>query len=144
MDIAAIQTIFAQPDGSAIREQFDRIVTTLEDRLHEVASLLINAREDLLAFTAFPEGHWRNVWSTNPLERLHREIKRRTDVVGVLPNDEAVERLITAVVEETHDEWQVAERHYLAETSMAQLRRMEAAALSAAPGHATEPRSLAS
>ena len=144
MVIAAIQTIFAQPDAPAVREQFDRIVTTLEDRFPEVASMLINAREDLLAFTAFPKGHWRKVWSTNPLERLHREIKRRTDVVGVFPNDKAVERLITAVVVEAHDEWQVAERRYLSETSMAQLRRMEAAVLSAAPGHATEPRSLAS
>jgi len=144
MVIAAIQTIFAQPDAPAVREQFDRIVTTLEDRFPEVASMLITAREDLLAFTAFPEGHWRKVWSTNPLERLHREIKRRTDVVGVFPNDKAVERLITAVVVEAHDEWQVAERRYLSETSMAQLRRMEAVALSAARGHATEPRSLAS
>jgi putative transposase len=128
MVIAAIQTIFAQPDAAAVREQFDRIVRTLSDQFPEVATMLCDAKEDLLAFSAFPEVHWRKVWSTNPLERVHREIKRRTDVVGVFPNDEAVERLVTAVVVETHDEWQVAERRYLSETSMALLRRSEALA----------------
>ena len=126
MVIAAIQTIFAQPDAPAVREQFDRIVGTLGSQFPDVATMLADAKEDLLAFSAFPEVHWRKVWSTNPLERVHREIKRRTDVVGVFPNDEAVERLVTAVVVETHDEWQVAERRYLSETSMALLRRREA------------------
>jgi putative transposase len=143
MVIAAIQTIFAQPDAQAVREQFERIVGTLDDRFPDVATMLTDAKEDLLAFTAFPEGHWRKVWSTNPLERLHREIKRRTDVVGVFPNDASVERLVTAVVVETHDEWQVAERRYLSETSMALLRRMEAAALVESPDKALESRPLA-
>ena len=132
MVIAAIQTIFAQPDAASVREQFDRIVRTLEGQFPDVATMLTDAKEDLLAFSAFPESHWRKVWSSNPLERLHREIKRRTDVVGVFPNDEAVERLVTAVVVETHDEWQVAERRYLSETSMAQLRRNEKAAIAEA------------
>ncbi len=129
MVIAAIQTIFAQPDAKAVHDQFDRIVGTLAAQYPEVATMLTGAEEDLLAFSTFPEAHWRKIWSTNPLERLHREIKRRTDVVGVFPNDKAVERLATAVVVETHDEWQVADRRYLSETSMAQLRRMEAAVL---------------
>ena len=133
MVIAAIQTIFAQPDATSVREQFDRIVGTLEGQFSDVATMLTDAKEDLLAFAAFPEAHWRKVWSSNPLERLHREIKRRTDVVGVFPNDKAVERLVTAVVVETHDEWQVAERRYLSETSMAQLRRDEKAAIAEAP-----------
>ena len=133
MVIAAIQTIFAQPDATSVREQFDRIVGTLEGQFSDVATMLTDAKEDLLAFSAFPEAHWRKVWSSNPLERLHREIKRRTDVVGVFPNDKAVERLVTAVVVETHDEWQVAERRYLSETSMAQLRRDEKAAIAEAP-----------
>lgn len=128
MVIAAIQTIFAQPDAGAVREQFDRIVGTLGTQFPDVATMLTDAKEDLLAFSAFPVEHWRKVWSTNPLERLHREIKRRTDVVGVFPNDAAVERLVTAVVVEAHDEWQVAERRYLSETSMALLRRNEALA----------------
>jgi len=143
MVIAAIQTIFAQPDARAVREQFERIVATLDDQFPDVATMLTDAREDLLAFTAFPEAHWRKVWSTNPLERLHREIKRRTDVVGVFPNDASVERLVTAVVVETHDEWQVAERRYLSETSMALLRRMETAALTQAPDEALESKPLA-
>ena len=143
MVIAAIQTIFAQPDASSVREQFDRIVTTLEGQFPEVAAMLTDAKEDLLAFSAFPESHWRKVWSSNPLERLHREIKRRTDVVGVFPNDKAVERSVTAVVVETHDEWQVAERRYLSETSMAQLRRNEKAAIAEASEDALESRPLA-
>jgi putative transposase len=133
MVIAANQTIFAQPDSASVREQFDRIVGTLEGQFPDVATMLTDAKEDLLAFAAFPESHWRKVWSSNPLERLHREIKRRTDVVGVFPNDRAVERLVTAVVVETHDEWQVAERRYLSETSMAQLRRDEKPAIAEAP-----------
>ena len=133
MVIAAIQTIFAQPDASAVREQFDRIVATLEGQFADVAAMLSCAKEDLLAFSAFPEPHWRKIWSTNPLERVHREIKRRTDVVGVFPNDAAVMRLVSAVIVETHDEWQVAERRYLSETSMAQLRRLETVALQAPP-----------
>lgn len=143
MVIAAIQTIFAQPDARAVQEQFERIVATLDDRFADVATMLTDAKEDLLAFCAFPEAHWRKVWSTNPLERLHREIKRRTDVVGVFPNDASVERLVTAVVVETHDEWQVAERRYLSETSMALLRRMEAAALVETSGETLESRPLA-
>jgi len=143
MVIAAIQTIFAQPDAAAVREQFDRIITTLEGQFPDVATMLTDAKEDLLAFSAFPESHWRKVWSSNPLERLHREIKRRTDVVGVFPNDAAVERLVTAVVVETHDEWQVAERRYLSETSMAQIRRNEKAAIAKATDNALESRPLA-
>jgi putative transposase len=123
MVAAAIRTIFAQPDAAAVAAQFDRIVATLEPQFPEVTAMLVDARDDLTAFTAFPLEHWRKLWSTNPLERLHREIKRRTDVVGVFPNDAAIERLVTAVVVEQHDEWAVAERRYLSETSMARLRQ---------------------
>jgi putative transposase len=90
-----------------------------------VAALLVDAREDLLAFAPFPLEHWRKVWSTNPLERLHREVKRRCDVVGVFSNDAAIDRLVTAVIVEQHDEWAVAERRYLSETSMARLRQID-------------------
>ena len=123
MVAAAIRTIFAQPSAEAVSAQFDRIIDTLEPQFPQVTAMLLDAREDLLAFSAFPFEHWRKIWSTNPLERLHREIKRRTDVVGVFPNDEAIERLVTAVIVEQHDEWAVAERRYLSETSMARLRQ---------------------
>ncbi len=123
MVAAAVRTIFAQPDAVAVGEQFDRVATMLETQFLEVATSLRDAREDLLAFSAFPLEHWRKVWSTNPLERLHREIKRRCDVVGVFPNDAAIDRLVTAVIVEQHDEWAVAERRYLSETSMARLRQ---------------------
>jgi transposase-like protein len=123
MVAAAIRTIFAQPNTDAVAAQFDRIVATLEPQFPVVAGMLIDARDDLLAFTVFPFEHWRKIWSTNPLERLHREIKRRTDVVGVFPNDAAIDRLVTAVIVEQHDEWAVSERRYLSETSMARLRQ---------------------
>ena len=97
MVAAAIRTIFAQPTPEAVAAQFDRIVATLEPQFPAVAGMLIDARDDLLAFSGFSIEHWRKIWSTNPLERLHREIKRRTDVVGVFANDQAIERLVTAV-----------------------------------------------
>ena len=85
--------------------------------------MLRDAGEDVLAFAAFPAAHWKKIWSTNPLERLNKEIKRRTDVVGVFPNPEALLRLAGAVLVEAHDEWQTSDRRYLAEDSMALLRR---------------------
>jgi putative transposase len=129
MVAAAIRTIFAQPSAEAVHAQFDRIVATLEPQFPVVAVMLVDARDDLLQFTGFPIEHWRKIWSTNPLERLHREIKRRTDVVGVFPNDAAVDRLVTAVIVEQHDEWAVAGRRYLSETSMARLRQSAPPAL---------------
>ena len=125
MVAAAIRTVFAQPDKDTVFEQFSRITKTLEGQFPDVARMLASAREDLLAFSAFPVEHWRKLWSTNPLERLHREVKRRCDVVGVFPNDQSIDRLVTAVIVETHDEWAVSDRRYLSETSMARLRLEE-------------------
>ena len=96
MVAAAIRTIFAQPAAEAVYAQFDRIVDTLEPKFPPVAAMLLDARDDLLAFSAFPLEHWRKIWSTNPLERLHREVKRRCDVVGVFPNDDAIDRPFSA------------------------------------------------
>ena len=126
MVAAAVRTIFAQPDAGAVAEQFERVTTMLDGQFPEVAVALRATREDLLAFSAFPLEHWRKLWSTNPLERLHREIKRRCDVVGVFPNDAAIGRLVTAVIVEQHDEWQVTDRRYLSETSMARLQQTAA------------------
>jgi putative transposase len=126
MVAAAIRTIFAQPDPAHVRSQLNEIVSTLRSQLPDVAMMLVDAAEDLLAFTHFPLAHWRKVWSTNPLERLNGEIKRRTNVVGIFPHDAAALRLITAVVIETHDEWAVSERRYLSEESMAKLHETNA------------------
>jgi putative transposase len=121
MVAAAMRTIYAQPDAERVHHQFTEMVTMLERQFADAARILDAAHDDVLAFSTFPEAHWRKIWSTNPLERLNAEIKRRTRVVGIFPNDAAVLRLVTAVVAETHDEWQVAERRYLAETTMARL-----------------------
>ncbi len=123
MVLAAIRTIFAQPDAAAVREQLDEIAERLEPRFPTVAAMLVAAKEDVTAFAAFPFSHWRKVWSTNPLERVNKEIKRRSDVVGIFPNEAAVTRLAGAVLLEIHDEWAIAERRYLAEGSMALLDR---------------------
>jgi transposase-like protein len=121
MVAAAIRTIFAQPTGAEVIEQLDKVAAMLAPKFPRVAAMLADAREELTAFTTFPVAHWRKLWSTNPLERLNKEIKRRTNVVGIFPDDAAVLRLAGAVLIETHDEWQVAERRYLSEGSMAKL-----------------------
>jgi transposase-like protein len=121
MVAAAIRTVFAQPDAEHVHAQLDVIAGMLGRPFPQVETMLREAQEDLLAFTAFPIGHWKKVWSTNPLERLNKEIKRRTDVVGVFPNPEALLRLAGAVLVEAHDEWQVSDRRYLSEASMALL-----------------------
>ena len=121
MVAAAIRTIFAQPDPGHVRAQLDEVTRMLAGQSPDVATLLADAAEDVLAFTTFPTAHWRKIWSTNPLERVNGEIKRRTNVVGIFPNDPAIVRLVTAVCVETHDEWAVAERRYLSEESMAKL-----------------------
>ena len=122
MVAAAVRTVFAQPDAEHVTEQLDAIATMLGRQLPKVEALMRDAKDDLLAFTGFPVAHWRKIWSTNPLERLNREVKRRTDVVGVFPNPEALLRLAGAVLVEAHDEWQVSDRRYLSEGSMALLQ----------------------
>jgi putative transposase len=121
MVAAAVRTIFAQPDADHVRDQLDVIAGMLGRQLPKVETMLRDAACDLLAFTGFPPGHWKKIWSTNPLERLNKEIKRRTDVVGVFPNPDALLRLAGAVLVEAHDEWQTSDRRYLAEGTMTQL-----------------------
>jgi len=121
MVAAAIRTIFSQPDATHVHAQFDEITAMLEAKFPVVATMLTDARADLLAFTSFPVSHWKKIWSTNPLERLNKEIKRRTNVVGIFPNDDSVVRLATAVIAEAHDEWAVTDRRYLSEGSMNKL-----------------------
>jgi transposase-like protein len=114
-----VRTIFAQPDGATVHEQHRRIIDQLEQRFPEAAALLDEATPDLLAFTAFPKEHWRQLWSNNSLERLNKEIRRRTDVVGIFPDRAAVVRLVGAVLAEQHDEWAVASRRYMSAESIA-------------------------
>jgi transposase-like protein len=108
-----VRSIFAQPDAASVREQQGRVVVQLEERFAAAAALLEEAGPDILAFTAVPKEVWRQVWSNNPLERLNREIRRRTDVVGIFPNRGAVVRLVGAVLAEQNDEWADTGRRYM-------------------------------
>lgn len=123
MVLALVRTIWSQPDPAAVREQLDEVAAKLAGGFPAVAAMLVEAREDVTAFAAFPFAHWKKIWSTNPLERVNKEVKRRADVVGIFPNEAAVLRLAGAVLLEVHDEWAIAERRYLAEGSMALLDR---------------------
>jgi putative transposase len=121
MVAATIRTIFAQPGQAEVRAQVDLVADMLTKQFPAVAQMLLDAKADLTAFADFPLAHWRKIWSTNPLERLNREVKRRTDVVGIFPNPAALLRLSSCVLIEAHDEWQDSDRRYLSEESMALL-----------------------
>ena len=125
MVAATIRTIFAQPTGAMARAQLGQVVDRLEPGFPDVAALLTEATEDLLAFSTFPVKHWKKIWSTNPLERVNKEIKRRTDVIGIFPNEAAVTRLTGAILLEIHDEWAVDTRRYLPLGSLAELDRTD-------------------
>jgi transposase-like protein len=116
-----VRSIFAQPSREEVEAQHQRVVEQLEARFPAAGELLEAAREDILAFRLLPTEHWRQIWSNNPQERLNREIRRRTDVVGIFPNREAVIRLVGAVLSEQHDEWAVA-RRYMSVESLAKAR----------------------
>jgi putative transposase len=123
---ATIRTVFAQPDAESARQQWRRVSDGFRPRFPRLAELMDEAEEDLLAFATFPQEHWQKVWSNNPLERLNKEVKRKTNVVGIFPNEAAVIRLVGAVLSEQHDEWQVAKRYFSA-GSLAKLERKEEA-----------------
>jgi transposase-like protein len=110
-----VRTIFEQPDGPSVWAQHARVVDQLTERFPAAAEHLAEAATDVLAFTGFPQEHWRQIWSNNPQERLNKELRRRTDVVGIFPNRDAVIRLVGAVLAEQHDEWAVARRYMAAE-----------------------------
>jgi transposase-like protein len=116
-----VRSIFAQPSREEVEAQHVRVLEQLVERFPAAAELLECAREDILAFRSLPFEHWRQIWSNNPQERLNREIRRRTDVVGIFPNRDAVIRLVGAVLSEQHDEWAVA-RRYMSAESLARAR----------------------
>jgi putative transposase len=122
MVAATIRTVFVQPDAVTAREPWRKVADGFRPRWPRLAELLDEAEADVLAYLAFPSEHWRQIWSNNPLERLNKEVKRRTDVVGIFPNQDAVLRLVGAVLAEQHDEWQVARRYFSTE-SLAKLSK---------------------
>ena len=106
-----VRTIYQQPSPDEVHAQLDRVTDQLQNRFPQVASLLDEAGPDVLAFSSFPLAHWKKIWSNNPQERLNKEIRRRTDVVGIFPNRPAIRRLVGAVLAEQHDEWAVGRRY---------------------------------
>jgi transposase-like protein len=108
---ALLHSVYDQPDADAVHAQFDRVVDALAEKLPAVADHLEQARADILAFTAFPKEIWRQIWSNNRNERLNREIRRRTDVVGIFPDRTSIIRLVGAVLAEQHDEWAEGRRY---------------------------------
>lgn len=123
---ALVRSIFAQTTAAEVQEQHRTVVEKLHGQFRE-AALLEQAGPDVLAFAAFPAKHWRQIWSNNPQERVNREIRRRTDVVGIFPNREAILRLVGAVLNEQHDEWAVGRRHMSLESLAELSARREAA-----------------
>ena len=108
---ALLHSVYDQPDAASVHAQFDRVLDAVAEKLPKVAEHLDTARADVLAFTGFPREVWRQIWSNNPQERLNREIRRRTDVVGIFPDRDAIIRLVGAVLAEQHDEWAEGRRY---------------------------------
>ncbi len=118
--VAMLKTIFAQDSAEAAHAQWRQVADALRERFQKLAELMDGAREDVLAYMTFPREHWAQIASTNPLERLNGEIKRRADVIGIFPNDRAVVRLVGALMLEQNDEWAVS-RRYMSLESLASL-----------------------
>src|SRR5207302_2733923 len=120
---ATIRTVFAPLDPASARATWRRVAESFRGRFPRLAQLLDDAEEEVLAYLSFPHEHWHQIWSNNPLERLNKEVKRRTDVVGIFPNPPAIIRLVGMVLAEQHDEWQVC-RRYLSAGSMAKVLKV--------------------
>jgi putative transposase len=121
MVAALFRTIFVQPDANNVSATWDQVRDQLADKFPKIGPLMDDAKAEVLAFSSFPKAHWQKIWSTNPLERINKEIKRRSRVVGIFPNEASVIRLVGAVLADMHDEWVASDRRYLSEGSMAKL-----------------------
>ena len=130
---ALIRTIFAQPDPDGARAQLRAVVDQLEPVAPEVARKLEAAEDDLLAYSAFPQAHWPKIWSNNPIERLNRELKRRTDVVQIFPNSESVIRLVGALLVEVNDEMISSGRRYIAAASLTAITNEQEESIASLP-----------
>lgn len=119
---ATIRRVFTQPDAASTREQCRRVADRFRDRFERVAQSIDEAEDGVLVYLSFPHAHWSQIWSANPLQWLNGERRRRTDVVGIFPNEAALIRLAGAVLAEQHDEWQVTRRYFRVE-SMALLEQ---------------------
>ena len=123
MVAAVFRTILAQPHAEAVSDTWDEVHDQLTRAFPKIGPLMDEAKTEVLAFTAFPRAHWQKIWSTNPLERVNEELKRRARVVGIFANPASVIRFMGAVLADMHDEWQAGDRRYLSEGSMALLCR---------------------
>lgn len=121
MVAAALRSVFVQAEAQAVEPQWDQVITMLTEKFPAGAALMEQAKEDVLAFRNFPPEHWRKIWSTNSLERLNKEIKRRTRVVGIFPKDAAILRLVGALLLEQQEESQLDGRRVFSELSMTKL-----------------------
>ena len=128
--VALLRTIFAQDTAEAAHAQWKQVADTLRERFSKLAELMDGSRDDVLAYMAFPREHWAQIASTNPLERINKEVKRRADVIGIFPNDEAIIRLVGAQMLETNDEWAVA-RRYMSLEALARVIHTDAVRLPA-------------
>ena len=115
---ALVRTVFAQPDHASAMTHLAEVAAMLRRRFPQAADLLEDAAEDVLAYMHFPREHWRQLHSTNTLERIHKELKRRTRVVGIFPNRDALIRMVATLLQEQDDEWQVGDRRYFSLESM--------------------------
>jgi putative transposase len=113
---AALRTAFDQETLAASKEHWAKLIEAFQPRHSMLAELMLRAEDDVLAYKTFPQAHWRQIHSTNPLERLNKEIKRRTNVVGIFPNAAAIRRLVRALMLEQNDEWAVTRRYMTLET----------------------------
>ena len=122
---AAIRTIFAQPDREAAKQQLAEVDKAMRSRWPKAAEVLERAEDDILAYMAFPQKHWTRIYTTNPLERLNKDVKRRTNVVGIFPDLSSVLRLAGSILIEIDDEWQAVDRRYFSLETMRELTHPE-------------------